>query len=248
MHRRTGKISRRWFSFGLAAAPITAALGVGNLVPQVQADGPAESSKNVAGAPFGLIETFHRNVLATPIAPFGMEEVQLHDGPLKQSVEWNRNYMMRLSVDRLLYNFRVTAGLPTSAQPLGGWESPKRELRGHFAGHYLSACGLMYASTSDQDIKTKGDQMVSGLAACQKHLGPSGYVGAFPVELFDRLDALKKVWAPFYTFHKIMAGLLDMHTLANNQESLQVVVGMARWVDAWTRVENAGTHAGNSRQ
>jgi DUF1680 family protein len=234
MRRRTDKISRRCFSLGLVAAPITAALSLDGLAPRADAEEPAESLTEVAGAPFGLTETFQRNVLAMPVAPFDMGEVQLHDGPLKQSVEWNRNYMMRLSVDRLLYNFRVTAGLPSSAQPLGGWESPKLELRGHFVGHYLSACGLMYASTGDQEIKAKGDQIVSGLAVCQENLGPSGYVSAFPVELFDRLDALKKVWAPFYTLHKIMAGLLDMHTLANNPESLEVVLGVARWVDVWT--------------
>ncbi len=234
MHRRTDKISRRWFSLGVLAAPLTALLGVDALAPKAKADEPARSSNQAAGAPFGLTETFHRNLLAMPIAPFAMREVELHDGPLKQSLQWNRNYMMRLSVDRLLYNFRVTAGLPSSAQPLGGWESPKRELRGHFVGHYLSACALMYASTGDQVIKAKGDQIVSGLAVCQKSLGSSGYVSAFPVELFDRLDAQEKVWAPFYTLHKIMAGLLDMHTLANNPESLKVLMGMARWVDAWT--------------
>jgi len=234
MRSGTDKISRRWFSLGLVAAPIAAALGGGVLTPQAEADQPAQSSNKTAAGPFGLTQTFQRNMLAMPIAAFDLGEVELHDGPLKQSVEWNRSYIMRLSVDRLLYNFRVTAGLPSSAQPLGGWESPKRELRGHFVGHYLSACALMYASTGDPQVKAKGDQIVSGLAVCQKDLGSSGYVSAFPVELFDRLDALQKVWAPFYTLHKIMAGLLDMHTLANNSESLEVLLGMARWVDAWT--------------
>jgi uncharacterized protein len=168
------------------------------------------------------------------MSPFGLEEVRLHDGPLKQSTEWNRSYMMRLPVDRLLHNFRVTAGLPSNAQPLGGWESPHVELRGHFVGHYLSACGLMYASTGDTEIKAKGDQIVSGLAACQRSLGTSGYLSAFPEELFNRLDALKPVWAPFYTLHKIMAGLLDIHTHANNPESLEVILGVGKWVDAWT--------------
>ena len=125
MHRRTDKISRRWFSLGVLAAPLTALLGVDALAPKAKADEPARSSNQAAGAPFGLTETFHRNLLAMPIAPFAMREVELHDGPLKQSLQWNRNYMMRLSVDRLLYNFRVTAGLPSSAQPLGGWESPE---------------------------------------------------------------------------------------------------------------------------
>jgi len=50
-----------------------------------------------------------------------------------------------LPADRLLYNFRANAGLPTgSAQPFGGWEAKAdgkhaTELRGHFTGHFLSA-------------------------------------------------------------------------------------------------------------
>ena len=53
-------------------------------------------------------------------------------------------YLLALDVDRLLHTFRVNAGLAFSAKPLGGWEEPKVELRGHFTGHYLSACALMY--------------------------------------------------------------------------------------------------------
>jgi len=39
-----------------------------------------------------------------------------------------------LDVDRLLWSFRKTAGLPTPGTPYGGWEDPKIELRGHFVG------------------------------------------------------------------------------------------------------------------
>ena len=231
------EFSRRRFSVGLVATPLAAAFGVGASGKPAEVDGPPPPPKWIADTtapPFGLTDAFHRNLLAMPIAPFALGEVRLQDGPLKQSMEWNRNYMMRLSVDRLLHTFRLNAGLPSSAQPFGGWEAPNVELRGHFIGHYLSACGLMYASTGDQEIKAKGDQIVSALAICQKSLGSSGYLSAFPAELFDRLDALKRVWAPFYTIHKIMAGLLDMHIQASNAESLEVLLGVAKWVDAWT--------------
>jgi DUF1680 family protein len=42
------------------------------------------------------------------------------------------------------------------------------------------------------------------------------------------------VWAPFYTIHKIMAGMFDMYRLAGNQQALQVLEGMAAWADGWT--------------
>jgi DUF1680 family protein len=101
-------------------------------------------------------------------------------------------------------------------------------------GHYLSACALLIAATGDAAVKAKADALVSGIAECQAGLKANGYVSAFPVELFDRLDQRAKVWAPFYTLHKIMAGLLDMATQGGNQQALDVLLKLAGWVDAWT--------------
>ena len=77
----------------------------------------------------------------------------------------------------------------------------------------------MYASTGDQAIKAKGDYMVAELAKVQDKWG-GGYLSAFPTEWFDRLDARKPVWAPFYTIHKIMAGMFDMYQLAGNKQAI----------------------------
>ena len=86
---------------------------------------------------------------------FPLGDVRLLDGPFKHAMELDKQYLLSLDPDRLLHNFRVNAGLPSSAEPLGGWEEPKCELRGHFVGHYLSACALMYATTGDENIKAK---------------------------------------------------------------------------------------------
>ncbi|MFL6448524.1 MAG: beta-L-arabinofuranosidase domain-containing protein [Bryobacteraceae bacterium] len=59
----------------------------------------------------------------------------------------------------------------SSAKPFGGWEKPDCELRGHFVGHYLSGCALMYASTGDETLKSKADYMVAELGKCQDRLG-----------------------------------------------------------------------------
>ncbi len=45
------------------------------------------------------------------------------------------------------------------------------------------------------------------------------------------------MWAPFYTIHKIMAGMLDMYQLAGNQQALRVLEGMAAWADKWTAAQ-----------
>jgi len=161
--------------------------------------------------------------------PFDLHDVRLRPGIQLTGLETNRRFMMGLDPDRLLHMFRVTAGIPSSAEPLGGWEAPDNELRGHFTGHYLSACALMWAQTGDEAVKARGAAMIGELAKCQQKHG-TGYLSAFPSELFDRLKAGQRVWAPFYTYHKIMAGLLDNSTLASNPQALEMVKGMAGWV------------------
>ena len=168
-------------------------------------------------------------VVPLAVRPFPLENVRLLDGPFKAAMDRNTRYLHDLDSDRLLHNFRVTAGLPSSAKPLGGWEEPKVELRGHFVGHFLTACALTYAATGDEPLRQKADAIVSKLTECQKALGKSGYLSAFPEELIDRVIEGKRVWAPWYTLHKIMAGLLDVHVHCGNRQALDVVEGMAAW-------------------
>jgi DUF1680 family protein len=185
-------------------------------------------------APFADKVVFKRKELRQGHLPFKLVQVQLDGGPLQEARDWNRGYILRLPNDRLLHNFRVTARLPTRAEPLGGWEAPGAELRGHFVGHYLSACAMLYAATKDAEIKAKADGLIAGISQCQKALNANGYVSAFPEELFVRLDKREKVWAPFYTLHKIMSGLLDMKQHADNDQALDILLQLAAWVDTWT--------------
>jgi DUF1680 family protein len=163
--------------------------------------------------------------------PFNLKQVRLLDGPFKDAMERDREYLLGLEPDRLLHNFRVNAGLPSSAEPLGGWEKLDVELRGHTVGHFLSACALMVASTGDEELKDKAGAMVSELAKCQEALGDSGYLSAFPEEFFDRVEAAERVWAPYYTLHKILAGLLDMYIHCDNIQALDVAERLAAWVE-----------------
>ncbi|MBI5387336.1 MAG: glycoside hydrolase family 127 protein [Verrucomicrobia bacterium] len=166
--------------------------------------------------------------------PFPLQDVRLLDGPFRDAMLRDKAYLLSLDSDRLLHTFRLTAGLPTTAAPYGGWEEPKSELRGHTMGHYLSACALMVASTGDATLKAKADAIVAELAKCQEALPKQGcnkgFLSAYPESFFDRVDAGKPVWAPYYTLHKIMAGLLDMHQLGGNTQALDVLVKMAGWL------------------
>lgn len=161
--------------------------------------------------------------------PFDRARVRLRPGPVYDAAETNRRFFLAQDPDRLLHTFRLTAGLPTSAEPLGGWEAPDNELKGHYVGHYLSTAALRYAVHGDTEARARAERMVAVLAGCQKALGGS-YLSAFPEEYFDRLRNGQPVWAPFYTVHKIMAGLLDVHQYCGNAQALTVVRGMALWV------------------
>ncbi len=166
--------------------------------------------------------------------PFDLSEVRLLDGPFRRAMRLDEKYLLSLDPDRLLLDFRVNAGLPASAEPLGGWEAPDVELRGHSVGHYLSALALMYASTGDAVLKRRAESMVAELAKVQAAL-PSkgahpGYLSAFPESFFDRVEKRERVWAPYYTIHKIMAGLLDVYLRFGDRQALDVVTKMADWV------------------
>jgi DUF1680 family protein len=171
-----------------------------------------------------------RRAPALVAQPFDLHDVRLLPGIFRDDVEVNRRFMMGLDPDRLLVSFRTTAGLPTTAEPYYGWEAPNNELRGHFVGHYLSGCALLAAQLHDDAVRARGDLLVAELAKCQQ---PTGYLSAFPQEVIDRLKARRGAWAPFYPLHKIIAGMIDSHTLSGNAQALDVARKMAAWIGDW---------------
>ncbi|HEY7877081.1 MAG TPA: beta-L-arabinofuranosidase domain-containing protein [Gemmatimonadaceae bacterium] len=208
----TGNVTRREFVAGAAAAAAVAALPA--WPRRAWASGAAPHSTIVL------------------VRPFDLARVQLRPGPFLDNAQIARAHLLSIDPDRLLHMFRLTAGLPSSAQPLGGWEAPVNELRGHYTGHYLSGCALMGTSMREPALRVRGAHIVSALAECQQTLG-TGYVSAFPDVLFDRLREGKSAWAPFYTIHKIMAGLLDTYTYTGNAQAMTVLAGLAGWVERW---------------
>jgi len=171
---------------------------------------------------------------------FDIKDVRLLDGsPFKNAMDKDAAYLLVLDPNRLLHRFYKNAGLPTKGDVYGGWES--EGLSGHTLGHYLSACAMMYASTGDKKLKQKVDYIVGELARCQQ-ARKTGYVGAIPNEdsIFGKLAKgeiktggfdLNGGWSPWYTVHKLMAGLLDAYLQCDNKNALQVVKGMADWTD-----------------
>lgn len=63
-----------------------------------------------------------------------------------------------------------------------------------------------------------------------------GFLSAYPETQFVRLEEFatyggsQGIWAPYYTLHKILAGLLDAHVLAGNRQALDVATGIGDWL------------------
>jgi uncharacterized protein len=160
---------------------------------------------------------------------FDLRDVRVLDGPFKRAQDLDAKVLLDMEPDRLLHTFRLNAGISSTARPLAGWEAPSGELRGHFTGHYLSACAMMYASTGDKRFKENAQKVVKGLAEVQAKLGTNGYLSAYPETFFDRVEARQRVWAPYYTLHKIFAGLLDMYDYCDDEQALEVCKKMGDW-------------------
>ena len=122
-------------------------------------------------------------------------------------------------------------------------------LRGHYAGHFLSMLAHAYAGEQDEALRAKVDEFVTGLGEVQQALAATGryshpgFLAASGEWQFSRLEDFApygEIWAPYYTTHKIMAGLLDAHELAGSAEALRIVTAMGHWVaHRLTRLDRA---------
>lgn len=167
---------------------------------------------------------------------FDLASVRLADGPFLRAQQRNATYLLQLEPDRLLHNFRVNAGLKPKAPVYGGWESvePWVDIRchGHTLGHYLSACSMMFAATGNAKFKNRVDYIVAELRECQL-AGGSGLICAFPdgqAPLDQIRDSTKFVGVPWYTMHKIFAGLRDAYLYTTNKTAIEeVLVKLSDW-------------------
>lgn len=177
-----------------------------------------------------------------PVKCFNLNDVRLLPSRFKENMDRDSVWMVSIDVNRLLHSFRTTAGVFAgreggymTVEKLGGWESLDCELRGHITGHILSAYSLMYAATGSEVFKLKGDSLVNGLSEVQKVYG-TGYLSAFPEELINRNIRGTSVWAPWYTLHKILSGLIDQYLYSGNSQALNLAQGMANW--AYAKLHN----------
>ena len=145
------------------------------------------------------------------------------------------SYVLDYEPERFLAPCYKAVGKNPAAIAYGGWES--RQIQGHMLGHYLSALSGFYYQTGSKEAKEKLDYTVGRIKELQRK---DGYFGGISSEPFDKVFnsagnfeverfSLAGCWVPWYSLHKIYAGLIDAYLYGKNEAALEIVKKMADW-------------------
>ncbi|PQV64208.1 hypothetical protein B1R32_10652 [Abditibacterium utsteinense] len=176
--------------------------------------------------------------IAPRLQPFSLRDVRLLNGPFQHAQQLDLQYLLFLQPDRFLHNFRKNAGLKPKAPIYGGWES--QGVAGQTLGHYLSALAMMFQATGDARLKQKLDYTLSEIALCQAQ-SSDGYVAGIPDgrAMFADIRAGRgngalRGWVPWYTMHKLFAGLRDAYFLTGSETAKSSLLKLSDWAVATT--------------
>ncbi len=180
---------------------------------------------------------------------FDLADVKILPGPFHENMTRDLNYLLAYDCNRLLASFQKVSGLPTLAPTLGGWDAGGQG--GTICGHYLSACSMMYSHTRDGRLLEKIDYLLPRLRECQETNGKKypnfkGYVAGLPGSIKAFGDALNGninvgnpdalftftlngMWSPWYSIHKILAGLRDTWLHTKRPLAKQILIDLADW-------------------
>jgi uncharacterized protein len=185
------------------------------------------------------IKTGGPEIVSFRALQFPLTDIKLLNGPFLHATELDGTILLSYEPDRLLSKFYSEAGLKPKAEHYMGWENGT--IAGHSLGHYLSACSMMYQTSGDKKFLDRVNYIVSEMKKLQDADG-NGYLGAFPngKKILETEVAkgnirsqgfdLNGIWVPFYTEHKMMAGLRDAYHLCGNTTALDVEKRFADWL------------------
>lgn len=166
--------------------------------------------------------------LENALNDFSMGDVELLDPYTQNAFSLEVKYLKSLDAEKLLKGFCEIAGVESDATKYGGWETSA--IQGHTLGHYLTAVSQAYATSGDEELKKIADRIVEVLSECQNK--ETGYLAAIPESHYEQIEAgnTAGTWVPWYTMHKILAGLVDAYELTGNEQALAVASNLGDWV------------------
>lgn len=154
--------------------------------------------------------------LAQPLTEFHYRDVSLasdlHEAQLKNT----QSVLMSLSEDSLLKPFRQMAGLPAPGVEMGGWYAyrPDYDYRKNFDVGFAPGCHFgQWVSALARGYAIGGDPAVRDKVLRLNQLYAEAISG----------DFYEKSRFPTYTYDKLVIGLLDSHTLANDPQALSIL-------------------------
>jgi uncharacterized protein len=214
--------------------------------PELDSLGRRRVLKGTASAALLMVARPATSSVPQPTTPVPLDAVRLLPSPYLTAVTANLAYLHEVEPDRLLHQFRSQAGLAPKGAVYAGWESDT--IGGHTLGHYLSAISLMHAQTGDPECERRLLYIVDELALCQAQ-SADGFVAGFtrrrdnviePGRLvFDeilrgdirpRSFDLNGCWVPLYSWHKLMAGLLEGNRHCGSKPALQVAEKLGAYI------------------
>ena len=173
------------------------------------------------------------------LSDFSMGDVTLLDAYEVNALSKEIDYLKSLDADKLLKGFCSLANVENSASVYGGWENTA--IKGHTLGHYLTAVSQAYATTGDTQLLSITNHIVEVLAQCQN--AQTGYLAAIPETHYTQIEKgnTTGTWVPWYTMHKVLAGLVDCYELTGNEQALTVASRLGDWVYSRTSTWSAAT-------
>lgn len=138
-------------------------------IPGANAAALAGTARDAASPAYPLEPPVASSMVVTD---FPLDRVTLKDSLFSQHRDLMREFAGSYPADNMLYNFRANAGLPNppGAEPVGGWDTPTGNLRGHSTGHFMTLLAQAYAGGGGNAYKDELDYMVRALGQCQDAL------------------------------------------------------------------------------
>lgn len=239
------RIGRRTMAVALAA--VMAVSGAGVAAPPV-AEAAVASSSDLTGlsdfemADVKVTDEYYVNALDKELDYL----IKLDEKKLLAGFKETASYAAGMSSEER------SAYMDGATRYSGGqsnWENSL--IGGHTLGHYMSAVAQAVTNPGTDEekkakLETKLNAIVAALKDCQEKTNSAtvckkGYIfGAVlkntsNLELqFDNVEANRtnigtEAWVPWYTMHKILAGLVDIYKLTGNKDALAVAEGLGEW-------------------
>ena len=153
---------------------------------------------------------------AAPLSEFGYGDVLMASDPHEAQLMNTHAVLMALNEDSLLKPFRQMSGMPAPGEDLGGWYSynPNYDYRTGFDdgfapgctfGQWVSALARAYAISGEQETREKVWRL--------NRLYAETITADFYIK--NRF--------PAYTYDKLLLGLLDSYTYANDPQALAIL-------------------------